>query len=160
MESTNLNDPQQNNIKELKPHHQLAVDLRVSGCSYQEIALEPRVNSKEQTVRSWFMLGGLCHEAYEYKNRLLGEDRWAKMRQVEAGIQDLASGALEVLKEEIEQHNLKAAIKVLEMAGFKEVQKVEEIHPKYDEAIALLRQIIEDRRETARLNKLSNNSPE
>jgi hypothetical protein len=160
MESTNLNNTQQNNLKELKPHHQLAVDLRVNGCSYQEIALDSRVNSKEQTVRSWFMLSGICHEAYEYKNRLLGEDRWAKMKQVEAGIQDLASGALEVLKEEIAQHNLKAAIRVLEMAGFKEIQRVEEIQPQHDEAITLLRQIIEDRRETARLNRLSSNTSE
>lgn len=157
MESTNLNSDQQNDLKELKPHHQLAIDLRTSGASYQEIALDPRINSKEQTVRSWFMLGGLCHEAYGYKNRLLNEDRWAKMKQVEAGLQDLALDALKVLEEQIAQRNLKAAIRLLEMVGFKEVQRVEEIHPEYDEAIALLRQIIEDRREAARPVSLSNN---
>ena len=64
-----------------------------------------------------------------------------------------------MLTEEIAQHNLKAAIKVLEMVGFKAIQKIEEIQPQHDEAIALLRQIIEDRRKTARLNKLSNNTP-
>lgn len=159
MESTNLNGDQQNDTK-LTPKHALAVDLRVVGRSYQEITSDPRIQSQPQSVRSWFALGGVCHEQYEYKNRLLSEDRWAKMRQVEAGIQDLASGALEVLKEEIEQHNLKAAIRILEMAGFKEVQRVEEIHPEYDEAITLLRQIIEDRREAARINRFSNNTPE
>ncbi len=159
MESTNLNDPQQNDLKNLKPNHQLAVDLRVSGCSYEQIALDPRINSKEQSIRSWFMDGGKCREAYEYKIRLLSEDRWVKMRQVEAGIQDLASDALNVLKEEIAQHNLKAAIKTLEMA-FKAIQKVEEVPPQADEGIAMLREIIQSHREAARIRRLSNNTPE
>ena len=155
-----LNNSQQNNLKELKPTHQLAVDLRAGGSTYKEIASDPRIASKDQTVRSWFMADGICHEAFEYKNRLLSEDRWVKMRQIEARLQDLASDALKVIEGEIAQHNLKAAIKVLEMAGFKEVQKIEEIHPQYDEALVLLRQIVEDRREAARLKNLATNTSE
>ena len=104
------------------------------------------------------MRGGICFETFEYKIHLLQEDRAARIRQVEAGIQDLAFDAIRVLKEYIATSNLKAAIKVLEMAGFKEVQKIEEIPFQEDEGILLLRQIIMNRRSEARKKMNENNS--
>lgn len=135
-----LNNSQQNSSKKLSASHQLAVDLRLSGCSYQEIA--SKVKSKEQTVRSWFMHGGFCQETYEYKNKLLTEDRWVKMKQIETGIQNLASKALKVISSAVVKGDLKASIKILNMAGFGEVQKIQEVQPQEDEGLLLLRTIV------------------
>lgn len=155
-----MNNYQQNPDPELDGPYQLAVDLRISGLKYEAIATHPQINVKEHTVRTWFMLGGKCYKAYKDRESLLQEERRAKMKQIEASIQNLASEALKVISDAVVKGNLSASIKVLEMAGLKAVQKVEEIHPQDDEGITLLRQIIEDRRRANRPDSLFNNSPE
>lgn len=138
-----MNKAEQNSYIKLKDYHQLAIDLRASGLRYEEIASNPQINTKEHTVRTWFMKGGICYEAYEEKKKLLRAERQEKLKQVEDGIVDLASDALEVLKEAVEKKNLKAAITVMEMAGFKATQKVQEVPQEENETVLLLRQIID-----------------
>lgn len=87
------NDEQNQKIYDgLKAYHQLAVDLRASGHKYDEIAADPRIDAKEHTVRTWFMKGGICYEAYEEKKKILQSERQEKLEQVEDGIVDLATG--------------------------------------------------------------------
>lgn len=138
-----MNNIEQTTFNNLKSQHQLAVDLRASGARYEEIATQ--INTKQHTIRTWFMKGGICYEAYEEKKRQLRAERQEKLKQVEDGIADLASGALEVLKEAVEKKNLKAAITIMEMAGFKAIQKVQDVPSEENEVISLLREIAQNR---------------
>lgn len=122
-----MNISEQNSYPELDGIYQLAVDLRISGLKYEAIASNPQINVKEHTVRTWFMFGGKCYKTYKDRVSLLQEDRWMKMKQIEAGIQDLASEALKVISNAVAKGDLKTSIKVWEMAGLKPIQKIEDI---------------------------------
>jgi Sigma-70, region 4. len=67
--STKINKNQQNRnnvdyieYDKLNPTHQRAIDLRLNGVKYKDIATE--LNIKEQTVRSWFIKDGICYFAF------------------------------------------------------------------------------------------------
>lgn len=124
-----MNNFEQNPYPELDGIYQLAIDLRISGLKYEAIASHPQINVKEHTVRTWFMFGGKCYKAYWDKEALLQEERWLKLKQLDAGILDLALEALKVTSEAVEKKDLKTSIKVLDMARSMEVQKIEEVQP-------------------------------
>lgn len=122
-----MNHSEQNPNPELDGMYQLAVDLRISGLKYEAIANHPQINVKEHTVRTWFMFGGKCYKAYKDKVSLLQEDRWVKIKQMEAEALDLASEALKVMRNAVTKGDLKTAIKFWEMTGLKPIQKIDDI---------------------------------
>lgn len=123
-----MNSAEQNPNPELDGIYQLAVDLRISGLKYEAIASHPQIKVKEHTVRTWFMFGGKCYKTYKDRVSLLQEDRWVKMKQIEAEMQDLASEALKIISNAVVKGDLKTSIKVLEMVGLnKPVLKIDDI---------------------------------
>lgn len=133
-----MNNTEQNPYPELDGIYQLAVDLRISGLKYEAIATHPQIKVKEHTVRTWFMFGGTCYKTYKDRVSLLQEDRWVRLKQVEAGLQDLASEALKVMSDAVVKGDLKTSVKVLEMVVPKPAQKIDDIlHSSWNPPISL-----------------------
>lgn len=133
-----MNNSEQNPYPDLDGIYQLAVDLRISGLKYEAIASNPQINVKTHTVRTWFMFGGKCYKSYKDRVSLLQEDRWVKMKQLESGMQDLASEALKVASNAVVKGDLKTSIKVLEMVVSKPAQKIDDIlHSSWNPPISL-----------------------
>lgn len=92
--------------------HYRAVNMRLWGLSYKEIANELR--RKEQTVRSWFSQGGECHDYYQQ----LKKERCEEIKQHLDNLTDslnetvIASMAL-IRKAVVEKKNENIALKVL-----------------------------------------------
>jgi hypothetical protein len=135
--STELNeDP----FEKLEPHHQMAVEMRLENFAYKDIAAA--VKKSEQTVKWWFMKGGICKEAYDHKKVQRAEDRDERYQEIAKQLDEMASDALLVLKRSMKKGSESAAIRVLELAGFTPVQKVKNETPQSEE-LDLLRKIVD-----------------
>ena len=120
--TTELNeDP----FEKLDDHHQQAVEMRLENFAYRDIAAH--VQKSEQTVRWWFIRGGICQEAYDYKLKQRAEDRDERAKQIQNQLDSMAADAVNVLKRSMRRGSETAAIRVLELAGFTPVQKHKDV---------------------------------
>jgi transposase len=109
----------------LSPIHQRAVDLKLNGMKNRDIAAELKV--KEKTVRNWFAHGGLCYDAYKQLKRERRKEKNNLFKEIDERLKDIAVDAVIVLENAVRKGNWKAAVKVLEMAGFEPVHKVADV---------------------------------
>ena len=65
----------------------IAVDMRLENYAYADIA--GRVKIKEQTARKWFMVGGICHEAYEWKRAIRMQERRDRFAAIESQLHEI-----------------------------------------------------------------------
>jgi len=133
------------------PKYQLAIELRLLGFTYAQIASNPQVGLKENTIRTWFVKEGVCY--FPYKR--LQKERQNEYKQIfdklHLQMREMAIDAVRVLGEAVKKGNLKASIKVLELV---DIQRYIYYQTGYeDEGVALLREIIKDRREARNLQK-------
>lgn len=112
-----------NPYEDLSPKHQKAVDLRLEFYKYKFIAFKLKV--QEQTVAEWFMEGGICKAAYDWKienRKRENEEMNAKIRQE---LQDLSPEAILVLKQAMSKGDARTALEILAINGIVVTQKIE-----------------------------------
>lgn len=145
-----MNENEHNPYDALTSPQQIAVDLRLAGKVYKDIASNVSVNLQEHTIRAWFMNGGACHEVYEWKKKIRAEEReeWYR-NEFENKIKDLGREAVAALQNAVNKGNVPAIIKALELAGISQMSCQIQVK-QADEGILILREIIEDRRKVAR----------
>ena len=145
-----MNEGEQNNPYDaLTSPQQIAVDLRLAGRAYKDIASNEFINLQEHTLRTWFMQGGVCHEAYEWKKKMRAEDREEYYRELESEIKDAGQEAMVALREAVSKGNTTAIVKALELSGISKLSYQIQVKQE-DEGILILREIIEDRRRVVR----------
>ena len=147
-----MNENEQNNpYNSLTSPQQIAIDLRLAGKAYKDIA--PHMsNLQEHTLRTWFMNGGVCYEAYEWKKKLRAEEREQYYRdEIENVIKDLGRYALVALQEAVSKGNITAIVKALELSGISKLSY--QIDVKQDEGILILREIITEMRAEAKAER-------
>lgn len=76
-----MNTPEQHT--ELKQEHEIAIDLKLLGFRYTMIADDERIKVTEHTVRTWFMKGGICYNAYRRKKRLQAKERKEMIKNID-----------------------------------------------------------------------------
>mgnify|MGYP001100767389 CR=1 FL=1 len=127
---TNKNQQKKKNVgyrtyEQLKPLHQKAVDLRLNGVKYRDIAKE--IGVKEQTVREWFIKDGICYFAFNQIKKEREKEKRDLFKEIDQRLKDIAIDAVIVLENTVRKGNWKAAVKALEMAGFEPVHKVADV---------------------------------
>lgn len=145
-----MNNGEHNPYDLLTSPQQIAVDLKLEGRSYKDIASNRFINLREHTIRTWFMAGGVCNEAYEWKKKIRAEEREQYYHdEFENEIKDLGREAMIALREAISKGNVTAIVRALELAGISQLSYQIQIKQE-DEGILLLREIVEDRRRMVR----------
>jgi hypothetical protein len=143
--STNLNP--QDPYEQLSEQHRIAVDMRLENYAYADIA-EP-LKVKEQTVRTWFMRGGYCYEAYQWKRRIRMDERKQRFQEIETQLHEMSADAVLVLKQRLKKGSESAALNVLALAGFTPLQRVVDETPKESEELKLLRELVDTHERTS-----------
>ena len=114
-------------IAELNPYDRLdifgkqIVDLRLEGWKYKR--LESVAKKEEQTIRTWFMQGGIYHAAYQWRREQIVKEALEDFSEAEFHLKQGVADAIVVIKAEVAKKNWKAAVALLKMVGFN-VQKV------------------------------------
>jgi hypothetical protein len=127
---TNKNQQKKENVgyktyEQLNPLHQRAVDLRLNGVKYKDIAQE--LGLKEQTIREWFIKDGICYFAFNQIKKEREKEKKDLFKEIDQRLKDIAIDAVIVLENTVRKGNWKAAVKALEMAGFEPVHKVADV---------------------------------
>ena len=141
-----MNNREQNLYDSLEPRHQLAIDLRLAGATYKQMAKNVTISTKEHTIRTWFMEGGICKEAYEWKKRERAEERDEFFQQIHEQINDIAISAIYTLRKAVEEGNVQASLKILELADTKRLLQVTHID-EVEAEVEKLRSIIQAQRD-------------
>jgi len=147
IEVTDMNESEQSRYDLLTSPQQTAIDLRLLGMTYKQIGESVFVNTKEHTVRTWFMEGGVCLGAFGWRRETRAKERKEIMAGLDDLLLDMSLEALSTLREAIKKGNVQASVKLLELT--KTVQSVDS-QTLADEGILLLREIITKRRQDAR----------
>src|SRR5579884_3070415 len=141
----NQQNQQSKNLKEANPYERLdsfgkqIVDLRLEGWKYKR--LESVAKKEEQTIRTWFMQGGIYHNAYAYRRNQILKEALEDFEEAEFHLKQGMAYAIVVLKAEIARKNWRAAVALLKMLGFN-VQKV--INEKEDKEVEFLKNLIKE----------------
>lgn len=144
-----MNKDEQDTYDKLTSAQQIAVDLRLTGKPYRDIASSQFVNLQEHTICTWFMKGGVCHEAYEMKKKIRAEERDQYYRdEFENDIKELGRGYSSNAGS-YWQRKCSSNSKALELAGISQMSYKIQIQQD-DEGVMLLREIVSDRRKAAK----------
>lgn len=119
-------------FKGLSKHHKIAIELRLLGFPYADIARQMKAMSiitTEQTLRTWFSEGKTCHAAYN----ALKEKRIKELHESLAEVQDqIKQGAMKAIAymrklqdEGTEEEKLAMGKEMLDRGGFPRVNKAE-----------------------------------
>ena len=123
----NQQNQQIKNLQEANPYELLdefgkqIVDLRLEGWKYKRLELVAK--KEEQTIRTWFMRGGIYHDAYIYRRDQILKEALEDFSEAEFHLKQGVADAIVVIKAEIARKNWRAAVALLKMVGFN-VQKV------------------------------------
>jgi len=113
--------------EELKPIYLKAIEMRIEGYRYREIA---RVLKRdEQTVKDWFSISGQLKKPYEQRRKEWIEENEALIKEMQDQFKDASVDAMKALRRRIKAGHVLASINMLDRAGFQPVQKVEDISP-------------------------------
>lgn len=151
--STVMNIFEQSDYEKLSNPQQVAIDLRLLGMTYKNISESLFVNAKEHTVRTWFMDGGSCFQALNWKKQERVRERKEIMEGLDDLLMDMSLEALHTLREAINKGNVQASIKLLELTNT--VRQVNN-QSGSDEGVQLLREIITERRRNKQIPDLEN----
>lgn len=126
--------PKSTSLSNLHPRHANAVQLKFQEKSYEEIA--KLVGAKRQTVRTWFMSGGLLYDVYnKYCNELLNPSQ-SEIMDVQSKIKDHAHRAIDrmgqLIHADSEDVSFRASKDILDRAGHGPVEKSASIHALMD----------------------------
>lgn len=119
--TTEINEP--NPYDKLDKDKQTAVDLRLEFWKYRYIG--EKLSVAEQTVRTWFMEGGICREAYNWKKKQRSTENDEMFKEVRKELADMTSEAILVVKNHLKKQSLDAATKVLAINGISPIEKIE-----------------------------------
>lgn len=110
-------------VDDLEPKHQEAVFLRIEGAEYQYIA--KRLQYSYTYVRELFSNGegGLCKPAYDQLRAEIDYENRKRFEKLQQEMEQAAPEAFTHLRLAAKK-NWKAAVSVLDRAGFAPVQKV------------------------------------
>lgn len=125
----NLQNLQNNPFDSLEQHYRDAIDMRIKGYKHEYIAtFLSRSGHKveDQTVRSWFEVGGKCYEAYIWRKTIIREEAKKEFSEIEDQIKDGAVDAIQTLKNAAKSQ-WKAAVELLKLAGFVPVTKFQDV---------------------------------
>jgi len=114
--------------------------MRLEHYAYADIAVAARV--MEQTVRKWFARGGMCDEAYQQRRGERIEERRERFNEIETQHHEMAADAILILKRQLKKGSETAAFRVLELAGFSPIKKIQDVTPQVSEELKLLRSIV------------------
>lgn len=128
---------------DLKIEHELAIDLKLMGFRYSMIAGDERINVTEHTIRTWFMRGGICYNAYLRKKRLLARERKEMIGNIDNQVKDLIIDAMNCLSEAVKKGNLQAAIKAIELYKIYQEQRLLEEKSEDSPLIRVIREAID-----------------
>jgi hypothetical protein len=145
-----MNTTEQNPYDLLEPRHQLAIDLRLAGATYKQISKDIMISAKEHTIRTWFMNGGICKKAYEFKKKEHADDREEFFQKLHEHIDDIAISAVYTLHKAVESGNVQASLKILELADTKRLIQLKQTDI-MSEDLHNLRQIIQYQRDLYKL---------
>ncbi len=141
----NQQNQQNKNVYQLNPYERLddfgkqIVDLRLEGWKYKR--LESVAKKEEQTIRTWFMQGGIYHNAYMHRRDQILKEALEDFSEAEFHLKQGVADAIVVLKAEIARKKWRAAVALLKMVGFN-VQKV--ISETDDEEVQFLQNLIKE----------------
>jgi len=141
----NQQNQQSKNLQQLNPYERLddfgkqIVDLRLEGWKYKR--LESVAKKEEQTIRTWFMQGGIYHNAYQYRRDQILKEALEDFSEAEFHLKQGVADAIVVLKAEIARKNWRAAVALLKMVGFN-IQKV--INEEEDDEVQFLQNLIKE----------------
>ncbi len=127
---------------ELGPVHIRAVELRLRGLAHHDIAKDKLVNKDAGTIRNWFAKGGICHDTFEEEKIKRKEEAKARLAELDERLRELAPDALVVVENKMREGKLKAALEILDRAGFGAIQKIQDVTQ--SELLSLLRNIAEE----------------
>jgi hypothetical protein len=114
----------------LKPNYKLAVELKLRGYSYLDIAQDEQIKASYSTIREWFMTGGRLHQIYEWRKQEWSKEVKERFIDVDESIQSLAPDAVETYRDAIKnKKSWMAAESLLDRAGFKPSEKYELVAP-------------------------------
>lgn len=135
--------------------YRLAIDLRILGYTYNRIAVNPQINLKENTVRSWFTQKGICYQGYKELQEQRINEREDLFKNISIQLLDLAYDAVSVLAEAVKKKNLSACLKIIEIAGIDSnlIQRLTK--PEDSETLRLFRSIIDRQEKIIKKQKIS-----
>ena len=135
--------------------HQVAIELRLMGFTYAQIASNPQIALKENTIRAWFMKGGICNQHYKELQKKRHREYEHIFNRIHLQIRLIAIDAVRVLGEAVKQGDLRASFKALDIVDIR--RYLIQQQAKYeDEGIMLLRKIIlHIREETKKAREMS-----
>ena len=150
-----MNSFEQNTDGKLGFKHQIAIDLRLLGYKYHQIASNPQIALKEHTVRTWFMKEWVCYNDYKLrKNQKLKENK-RLFDEIYLQLEDISLDAITTLRNAISNGNINASYKILQLFDIKRLIILsQQRQGKEDEGILLLREIVTDIRRQAKLERL------
>ncbi|MDE1866449.1 MAG: hypothetical protein KGI08_01905 [Thaumarchaeota archaeon] len=114
--------------------YQTAVDLRATLTPYRlimkDINAQYNQTYREQTVRRWFMQGGICFAALEYIKNERAAQRKSDLEEVDHALKDAAVDAIGIIKrslngEDIDPEKLTTARDVLDRTGYPKTQRLD-----------------------------------
>ncbi|OGY24261.1 MAG: hypothetical protein A2Y57_04225 [Candidatus Woykebacteria bacterium RBG_13_40_7b] len=115
-------------FEELDPIYQTAIEMRIEGHRYWEIAI--KVKREEKTVRDWFTSDrGILYKSYQQRRKEWVEENEALIKEMQDQFKDASVDAMKALRRRIKAGHVLASINMLDRAGFQPVQKVEDISP-------------------------------
>ena len=141
----NQQNQQDKNLQQLNPYERLddfgkqIVDLRLEGWKYKR--LESVAKKEKQTIRTWFMHGGIYHHAYVYRRDQILKEALEDFSEAEFHLKQGVADAIVVIKAEIGRKNWRAAVALLKMVGFN-IQKV--INEEEEEEVQFLKNLIKE----------------
>ena len=133
--SISTEKPQSQNPYDKLDHiYQAAIDMKLSYYPYKYIVDGIKATFhkefKEQTIATWFMKGGKCQEAYEYKKNELLEEKKQNEIDIQEALKQGAGDAVNILRMAmmgmtITEQQIQVAEKWLNRAGYPTVNKSE-----------------------------------
>jgi hypothetical protein len=131
--SNNLNTDVHPEYDQLEERFQLAIEARLEGMKYKDIAsiLKGRnIQTTERTVRDWFVKGGTCADVYKDLKRERAKEVRAMFKKIRDEYVNIAPEAMLTIKTHVRRGNLSAAMHVMEVNGFEPVHKIEDVTPR------------------------------
>lgn len=131
--TTEENSQDQSLFDSLSKKHQIAVKLKLQGCTYYMIADEISKTYNhvfEDTVAHWFSKSGICHEVYTTLRQRALTELNDNINNVQTELKQGALDAMGVIRkaargEDVSDTQLSAAKDLLDRAGFPKITKQE-----------------------------------
>ncbi len=127
---TKRHQNQEKRFDEIEPKYRLAIELKLRGVSYTDIAEHEQIQSSYNTIKHWFTQKGLLYDIYQWRKKEWKEEVKERFASVDSTIEDLTPDALEAYRFAIKKKkSWMAAESLLDRAGFKPAERLELVAP-------------------------------